>query len=193
MAKTRLDTNPVTASNRSVLIAHSKEPLMNFAARRLAAAAAVSGATALALIANPALAGAVVFAGNAEVTADGNVITVQFANVKSDGVLFGCEVWVTDDPATTVIVDQQFVPVVGGSFAPAVGGTATYTTTLPDGDYLVAAHCRDSDTDLTLTPDIPPIASFNLGDGVPVTLVTPPPPGGGFFGSVEMGNLFGSS
>lgn len=185
MAKTRVDTTTVTASNRSVLITHSKEPLMNFPARRLAAAAAVSGATALALIANPALAGAVVFAGNAEVTANGNVITVQFAGVASDGISLSCAVRVTDDPATVVIIEPQFVPVVGGS--------ATYTTTLPDGDYLVVAGCSDSDTFRTMTPDTPPVDAFNLGDGEPVTLVTTPPPGGGFFGSVEMGNLFGSS
>lgn len=159
---------------------------MSIPARRLICAAAVSGATALALLANPALAGAVVFAGNADVTVNGSALTVQFAGVAADGISLSCQVRITDDPATSVIVEPQFVPVVAGS--------ATYTTTLPDGDYLVAAGCSDSDTFRTMTPDTAPIDAFNLGDGEPVTLLAPPPPlPGGFIGSVDMGGMFGSS
>ncbi|WP_155288406.1 hypothetical protein [Rhodococcoides fascians] len=120
-------------------------------------------------------------------TAIGNLITVQLSNVASDGISLSCIVRVTDNPATMAIIEPQFVP--------AVGGSATYTTTLPDGDYLIVAGCGDSDTFRTMTPDTASIDVFNLGDGEPVTLIAPPPPppAGGFFGSVEMGTMFGSS
>lgn len=162
---------------------------MNTPARRIAAAA-MSGATALALCANPVLANAAPN-GVVQVTADGNTITVEVTNITSD-FRVNCQVIITDNNPATTFVETSWVDLEEVLEVP-YSASGTFTTTQPDGDYLVNLGCHDYDGFAFLTPAADP-ENFNLGDGVPVTLpaTATPPPGGGYFGSVRLG-LFGSS